>query len=185
MSGRPTSSWRASSSPAALWASFRSSGAGEGAVFSRHGAAVPLGAESGGLAALARKGAARNSSRASSSLAADAADGIAVTTADQAGRAVGLGYAIHFDLAGASAIARVDPSLAAEGWRPPQPSPAISKRPICSTAPTVRAAVTARDRPKIARRSADLASKRGAGWSIACSLGLPRLIRSGASTGFS
>jgi multiple sugar transport system ATP-binding protein len=81
---------------------------GDGVVFSQGGAAVPLGAESG--APLRRAGKGVLGIRPEHFVvAADAADGIAVTI--KLVEPLGSDTLIHFDLAGASAIARVDPSL--------------------------------------------------------------------------
>ena len=81
---------------------------GEGVVFSQSGAAVPLGVESSGP--LRRAGNGVLGIRPEHfAVAADPADGVAVTI--KLVEPLGSDTLIHFDLAGASAIARVDPSL--------------------------------------------------------------------------
>ena len=77
-------------------------------MFSEGGAAVPLGKESGGPLRRAGKGVLGIRPE-HFVVAADAADGIAVTI--KLVEPLGSDTLIHFDLAGASAIARVDPSL--------------------------------------------------------------------------
>ena len=80
----------------------------DGVVFSKDGAAVPLGAESCGPLRNAGNGVLGIRPE-HFAVAADPADGIAVTI--KLVEPLGSDTLIHFDLAGASAIARVDPSL--------------------------------------------------------------------------
>jgi multiple sugar transport system ATP-binding protein len=77
-------------------------------VFSQDGARVPLGAESCGPLCQAGK-AVLGIRPEHFAVAADPADGMAVTI--KLVEPLGSDTLIHFDLAGASAIARVDPSL--------------------------------------------------------------------------
>jgi multiple sugar transport system ATP-binding protein len=81
---------------------------GEGVVFSQSGAVVPLGAASCRPLRQAGKGVLGIRPE-HFVVAADPAEGIAVTI--KLVEPLGSDTLIHFDLAGASAIARVDPSL--------------------------------------------------------------------------
>jgi multiple sugar transport system ATP-binding protein len=77
-------------------------------VFSEGGSAVPLGAESSGPLRCAGSGVLGIRPE-HFAVAANPADGVAVTI--KLVEPLGSDTLIHFDLAGASAIARVDPSL--------------------------------------------------------------------------
>ena len=81
---------------------------GERAVLSQGGAAVPLDAESGSRLRQAGNGVLGMRPE-HFAVAADPADGIAISV--KLVEPLGSDTLIHFDLAGASAIARVDPSL--------------------------------------------------------------------------
>jgi multiple sugar transport system ATP-binding protein len=81
---------------------------GEGAILSQGGAAVPLDGETAGR--LRQAGSAVLGIRPEHfAVAADAADGMAVNI--KLVEPLGSDTLIHFDLAGGSAIARVDPAL--------------------------------------------------------------------------
>ena len=125
---------------------------GEGVVFSQSGAAVPLGDAELRPAAPGRQGRARNPSRA---FCRGGGSGRRCCGDDQAGRAARLGYADPFRPRRRLRDCARRSVAAAEGRRPPQPSPAAGKNPSVRQHRRRGAAVTAHE------AIADMASKAG------------------------